>query len=297
MRWTFFINPASRGGRTGRRVEHISLLIRGRFPDAEILVPGSAADLQTQIREASFRSERLGVLGGDGTFSHALAGLMEGNRRTCALALLHQGRGGDFLNAFKAPRCLGPALDRVRQAEPTLCDCGRITTTAGTRYFINVASVGLGGAVDGFVKRHPWPLPATLLYFFAALSESFRYRSPRLLLSTDGRTWDRPFLVAVAANGRYFGGSMHISPDSHLDDGRLDLVALPAWRHPRLLWLAALVYAGRHIRHREALNVQFSELTVEAPDGEAVPIDVDGECYGTLPARIEIIPGAFLLAV
>ena len=297
MRWTFFVNPASRGGRTGRRLEHISRLLRSRFPDAEILVPVSAAELEAQVRDASFRSERLGVLGGDGTFSHALAGLMEGNRRTCALVPIHQGSGGDFLNTMRAPRSLGRALDRARTAHPAWCDCGRITTTAGTRWFINVASLGLGGAVDGFVKRHPWPLPATLLYFAAALSESIRYRSPRLRLAVDGKSWDRPFLVAAAANGRYFGGSMHISPDSLLEDGRLDLVALPAWRHPRLLWLAALVYAGRHIRHPEALNIRFAELTAEAPDRVSVPIDVDGECFGTLPARIEVVPGAFLLAV
>jgi diacylglycerol kinase family enzyme len=297
VRWTFFINPASRGGRTGRRLEHITRLIRSRFPDAEVLVPGSAAELEIQVRDASYRSERLGVLGGDGTFSHALAGLMEGNSRTCALVPLHQGSGGDFLNTLGAPRSLGRALDRARGAHPFRCDAGRITTTAGTRYFLNVASLGLGGAVDGFVKRHPWPLPATLLYFAAALSESFRYRSPRLRLSVDGGTWDRPLLVAAAANGRYFGGAMHISPDSRLDDGKLDLVALPAWRHPRLLWLAALVYAGRHTRHPEALYVRFTELIAEAPDGEIVPIDVDGECFGTLPARIGVVPQAILLAV
>ena len=297
MRWTFFVNPASRGGRTGRRLEHIAGHIRSRFPDAEILVPASASELEARVREASFRSERLGVLGGDGTFSHALAGLMDGNKRICVLVPIHHGSGGDFLNTHRTPRVLARALDRAREALPAPCDCGRITTTAGTRYYLNVASVGLGGAVDGFVKRHPWPLPATLLYFAASLSESFRYRSPRLCVTADGRVWDRPFIVAAAANGRYFGGSMHISPDSLLDDGRLDLVALPAWRHPRLLWLAALVYAGRHVRHPEALNLRFSDLTVEAPDGETVPIDVDGECFGALPARIEVVPGAFLLAV
>ncbi len=297
MRWTFFVNPSSRGGRTALHLDYIHRVIRRRHPEAEILAPGSAAELQAQIREASFRAERLGVLGGDGTFSRALAGLMEGNHRTCALTPLHQGRGGDFLHTVGAPRGLGRALDRADAAHPVPCDCGRITTTAGTRCFINVASVGLGGAVDGFVKRHPWPLPATVLYFVASLVESFRYRASRLRLTMDGRVWDRTFLVAAAANGRYFGGSMHISPRSQIDDGRLDLVALPAWRHPRALWLAALVYAGMHIRHREVLGEPFTELTVEAPGGETVPIDVDGDCFGSLPARIEVVPEAFLLAV
>jgi diacylglycerol kinase family enzyme len=293
--WVFLINPGSRGGRTRHCLDPLRLHILRAFPGSDVLVPESPELFESTVAEASRAGRRIAVLGGDGTFSLALNGLMAGDPSRTALGLLHHGRGGDFLYTSGFPRRLEPALEALKTAKSAACDCGRITSTMGTRYFLNEASVGLGGAVVRIVRRHPWPLPATMLYFLASLAASLRYRAPRLKITVDGEEIERSFLAVAAANGRYFGGRMHISPASDLFDGRLNLVGLPGWRHPRLLYLSALIYAGRHLGHPEVLHRPMQRIRIEPLEDRPVPIDVDGEEFGTLPAEIEVVPGAFQL--
>jgi len=296
-RWVFFINPEARGGGTRRRLDFLRARVSGAFPKADILVPESPQAFVSAVTQGSRKADRLVALGGDGTFNHALNGLLAGDPSRAALGFLHHGRGGDFLRSTGFPRGLDRALLRLRESRPVPTDCGRITTSAGTRHFLNVASMGLSGEVDRFVRRHSWPLPATVFYFLASLSASLRYHSPRLSMEVDGCEIRRKFLVVAAANGNYFGGRMHISPASDLHDGRLNLVALPGWRHPRLLHLSTLVYAGRHLRHPEVLHRIFTRARIASEEERPIPIDVDGEEFGALPAEIEVVPNAFQLLV
>jgi diacylglycerol kinase (ATP) len=295
LRWIFFINPEARGGGTRRRLEFLRARLGRAFPEASILVPDSPQGFISAVTRGSREADRLVALGGDGTFSHALNGLLAGDPSRAALGFIHHGRGGDFQRSTGTPRRLDLALLRLRESRPAVTDCGRITTSAGTRHFLNVASVGLSGQVDRFVRRHSWPLPATVFYFLASLSESLRYRCPRLSIEMDGGVIFRKFLVVAAANGNYFGGRMHISPESDLRDGRLNLVGLPGWRHPRLLHLSTLVYAGRHLRHPEVLHRTFTRARITSGEERPIPIDVDGEEFGALPAEIEVVPKAFQL--
>ena len=296
-RWVFFINPEARGGGTRRRVGFLRARLSEAFPEAEILVPESPQAFVSAVSRWSRDADRIVALGGDGTFSHALNGLLAGDPSRAALGFIHHGRGGDFLYSTGFPRRLDRALLRLRESAPALTDCGCITTSAGTRHFLNVASIGLSGEVDRFVRKHSWPLPATAFYFLASLFASLRYRSPRLSIEVDGGEIRRKFLVVAAANGSYFGGRMHISPASDLHDGRLNLVGLPGWRHPRLLHLSTLVYAGRHLRHPEVLHRTFTRARIASLEDHPVSIDVDGEEFGALPAEIEVVPNAFQLLV
>jgi diacylglycerol kinase (ATP) len=81
-----------------------------------------------------------------------------------------------------------------------------------------------------------------------------------------------------------------MAPGAQLDDGLLQVVAVEAL--PPLLFLARLplVYWGAHLDQPGVHALPARQLTIRAESETAV--QTDGELVGTLPATIEVIPGA-----
>ena len=107
----------------------------------------------------------------------------------------------------------------------------------------------------------------------------------------------RRVLLAAIGNGRFFGGGMKICPDARLDDGMLDLVTvgdLVARRgggQPRQNSTTARTWSWRTCTARASLT-----SVAEPVDPDAIiPVELDGETPGFLPATFEILPGALRL--
>jgi len=101
-------------------------------------------------------------------------------------------------------------------------------------------------------------------------------------------------MIAAVANGRWFGGGMHIAPEARLDDGLLDIVLLRDHPKAKLISKLPSLYSGRHLDDPICSLVRGREIEAEAEPG-AVLLDIDGEPLGSLPARIEIMPQALWL--
>ena len=98
------------------------------------------------------------------------------------------------------------------------------------------------------------------------------------------------------ANARYFGGGMKIAPNAKLTDGKFDVVSIGDMGAARILANAPRLYLGSHlgmsqVGHAQAGKVQARPLIKD----EIIPIEVDGELPGSLPATFQIIPGALLI--
>ena len=66
------------------------------------------------------------------------------------------------------------------------------------------------------------------------------------------------------------------------------MTVLGAMSRLELLGLARTIYDGHHLDEEKVLSLEGR--VVEATSDEEVPLDVDGEALGWLPARFEIIP-------
>ncbi|HYP52256.1 MAG TPA: hypothetical protein VEQ42_01880, partial [Pyrinomonadaceae bacterium] len=177
-----------------------------------------------------------------------------------------------------------------------------------SRYFVNVASFGMGGAVIERVKssRNDW-LPAGPSWLFggrvsfaaAALRTAVTFERPTVAVRLDGGPEAR---LAVAnlcvANARYFGGGMKIAPEAKLNDGRFDVVAVGDLSAAEILLNSYRVYLGTHLGLREVRHALARKVALRAvsDDGEA-RLEVDGELAGRLPAVFEVLPAALRLRV
>jgi diacylglycerol kinase (ATP) len=85
---------------------------------------------------------------------------------------------------------------------------------------------------------------------------------------------------------------MQVAPDARIDDGLLDVVLIPAYTRARLMTRLPRIYAGRHVEEEGVDHVRGGVVELAPVHDDKVWIELDGEPVGTLPVRIEVVPGA-----
>jgi YegS/Rv2252/BmrU family lipid kinase len=298
-------NPKSRNGATGRRLRAVEDALRAALGPLEIEATRGPRDAERVAREAVRAGvEKLVVAGGDGTTSEVVTGLLEAGLASHAkIGLLPLGTGGDLARALGVPRTLDAAVARLAAGHERRMDAGeaRFRDRTGRErrtFFLNVASAGVSGLVCELVNQAPKSLGGTASFLIGTVRAIARYVPQPVTVRVDGAVvHDGPLTLAVAANGRYFGGGMHVAPNATQQDGLLDIVLIRGLSKPHLLWRLPLLYTGTHLDKPE---VQFTrgrclELEPAENAGDAPWVEIDGEPLGTLPARFEVLPGAITL--
>jgi diacylglycerol kinase family enzyme len=100
-------------------------------------------------------------------------------------------------------------------------------------------------------------------------------------------------LLAAIGNGRFFGGGMRICPEALLDDGLFDLVIVGNLGRVGVMANIHRIYSGHHLTMKEVQGTRGRRMKVAPADRKAkIPLEVDGETPGHLPASFELLPGA-----
>ncbi|MBW2312983.1 MAG: diacylglycerol kinase family lipid kinase [Deltaproteobacteria bacterium] len=292
------VNPKSRNGATGRGWQRVERALRDALGPAEVAMTCGPRDAERLAREAvAAGAERILVAGGDGTASEVVAGLLgAGLGDRAALGFLPLGTGGDWSRTLGTPRALPEALRSLSDGHERRLDAGRLEFESPDgetheTHFLNIASGGLSGAVDRLVNETPKTLGGTASFLIGTLRGLASYRNVACRVEVDGRLLhEGPLVLATAANGRYFGGGMHVAPQARPDDGLLDVVVIPGVSKGRLLSRMPDLYRGTHL---ELPEVAFAQgRRVEFTPEEPWHLDVDGEHVPARAARFEIVPGA-----
>ncbi len=293
------VNPRSRSGATRRRMVSLEARLRQALGPLEVEWTRAPRDAERIAREAvRVGVERIVVAGGDGTTSEVVSGVLEaGLGDRVEIALLPLGTGGDLLRTLEVPRELERAIARVSEGVARTIDAGRVRFRdregrESTTFFANVASMGVSGLVTELVNEATKALGGRVSFLLGTLRGIARYQPQPVTLRLDGeRIFEGPLVLATAANGRYFGGGMAVAPEAKPDDGLLDVVVVPAFSKGRLLRELPRIYRGTHLAVPEVLHRRGRRLEADAEPG-TLWIEVDGEPLGTLPAVIEVLPGA-----
>lgn len=296
------VNPDAGNGRAGRQWPHLARRLAahvGPFDHALTNGPGHATEL---VRAAIDRGASLVIaVGGDGTingFADADGDVANG----CAFAALAGGTGSDFVRSLSPSR--SDLLKRIASGQTRPIDLGRVTFTSDdgrtvSRLFINIAGMGLSGAVNRAVNAagSTGLLPGFAAYYLATLSALWHYRFSDIRLTVDRQP---PMTVNLAmaaiANGRHFGGGMKIAPNARLDSGEFEIIILRGGSKLVLLRDLARVYRGAHMDHPMITALRGRQVTAEPVDpATRIPLDIDGESPGHLKAVFDILPGALTL--
>jgi YegS/Rv2252/BmrU family lipid kinase len=282
------VNPSAGGGRARGFWRRCAIACAGlAFEVVETSRRGDAADY------AAAAGDRLVVaVGGDGTAHEVVNGLL---RRPAArpprVGFLQRGTGADLRRSIASPRRPEDVAAWLTTDRWRPLDAGRLFTSTGRRYFINVADAGIGAEVVRRAARGPGALGGTVNFLGAAVISLARHQNAPVRLRLDqGPVLQRRVRTIAVANGAYLGGAMRIAPDAQPDDGWFDVVTIGdvgRWLGIRSL---PMLYRGTH---GQLAQVEFGRARrVEIESEQPIGVEADGELAGTTPAVFEIVPGA-----
>jgi len=294
------VNPQAGNGRTEKIWPNIESALEksiGSFEVLQTTCRGDATDLSRRILKED--SARIVAVGGDGHLNEVLNGFIENDLPVNAesrLSFVMTGTGCDFQRSLGISGKWQNAVAELKDAKVRKIDVGKVTYTAADktqkiRYFDNIASFGLSGAVDhclehsrlrDYLGGSPLFLWATIKTVFTHPNQSIRFRID------DGPEEEICSRLGLLANGRYFGGAMHAAPEAELDDGLLDLLMLKEISVAKFLWHLPKIYKGTHLKIPEIFFQKVRKFTAES--SEQVILDIDGESPGYLAATFEVLP-------
>jgi YegS/Rv2252/BmrU family lipid kinase len=295
------VNPRSGGGLSEARWARVRGALAdglGELDSAHTTAPRDATEIAR--REAAAGRRLILALGGDGTISEVADGVLAaGAGATTEIGLIPRGTGGDFRRTLELPKEVAAAARHIREAAPRVVDAGRVRyRTAdggeGVRHFINVASFGFSSAVARRANASSKRFGGKLAFLGATLRELIAHENTDVWLTVDGeQPRQRRVMLAAVGNGRFFGGGMKICPDASLDDGSLDLVAVGDLTRGQVIANLGKLFGGTHLELEEVTHARITRLHAEPVEaGATIPVELDGETPGHLPATFEILPGA-----
>jgi len=294
------VNPQAGNGRTEKIWPNIESALEksiGSFEVLQTTCRGDATDLSRRILKED--AARIVAVGGDGHLNEVLNGFIENDLPVNAesrLSFVMTGTGCDFQRSLGISGKWQAAVAKLKDAKVRKIDVGKVTYTEAEktqkiRYFDNIASFGLSGAVDhclehsrlrNYLGGSPLFLWATIKTVFTHPNQSIRFRID------DGPEEEICSRLGLLANGRYFGGAMHAAPEAELDDGLLDLLMLKEISVAKFLWHLPKIYKGTHLKIPEIFFQKVRKFTAES--SEQVILDIDGESPGYLAATFEVLP-------
>jgi diacylglycerol kinase (ATP) len=224
--------------------------------------------------------ELLLVYGGDGTIHQAIQQIAGKGIR---LALLPGGTANVLARELGIPFDLAKAVEVAAKGRIRRISLGR----SGRRYFHLMAGIGLDAFVVRNVRTGAKKILGQGAFWLFGFISFLRYPLKEFELELNGRKHRGTF--AVIANARHYGGNLNFTPQADLSDGLLDVCIFTSRNKSRY---ASYLWAALRSGPAGFPDVIYERASEVRVTGAGVPIQMDGEAIGFLPARFSIFePG------
>ncbi len=282
------VNPASGGGRGGRRMEVAEREMRERQLTFRTIVTTSLEHGITEAVAAHEAGEVPVVMSGDGLIGQ-VGGTLAGRKAT--MGILPGGRGNDLARVLEIPTEIPDAVAVLANGRPRAIDVGEVNG----RRFLGIASIGFD-SVANRIANETKVIRGSPVYAYAALRTLAAWKAATFKVTLDRKEAIvvRGFAVAVA-NSQAFGGGMFIAPDARLDDGRFDVVMSGATGKLEFLVNLPKVFKGTHVEE-DAVTVRRA-ARVDVTADRAFEVYADGEPLSRLPATLRVLERALSVIV
>src|SRR5215204_6016175 len=232
-------NPASGGG------DYAPDQIRDELEGLEVeWIETEGPDDAMQAAE-EWRAGLLVVAGGDGTINDVVNGLgRAGFPEDVTLGILPAGTGNDLAATLCIPEDPDLARSVILQNRGRWLDVARVRSEGiGERYFINVATGGLGAEISSVNDEELKKRWGKLSYLRASLEVARNFDVRELSLYLDGEERRVKAVNVAVGNCRYTGGGWPATPKANPEDGLLDVVVIETLGAAELFNLAPAVLA------------------------------------------------------
>lgn len=304
LKCLFIVNPASARGTTLGVWSRLRQQINAQgitFDEHVTREPGEATEIARKALKSGV--ERVIAVGGDGTLSEIVNGYFDSQGQpinvAAAIGLLASGTGSDFrrsLGMTNQRKSISALFESgTRHIDAACAHFRGFSGDRAKRFFINVASFGLGGDVSASVNRWRNSLPRWIggraRFSAAAIAALGRYKNVRVSMRfDDGREIQINSNLIVVANGKFAGGGMMLAPDAELDDGFLDVIVTDEATRWDVIKELPRIQRGDHLKNPKVTAMRARVVSIDAE--EPMAVDLDGETVGYTPANITLLPAA-----
>ncbi len=242
--------------------------------------------------------------GGDGTIAEIV------NRTNPGVPITTLPLGTENLLArhFGIARDVGAVAATIAQGRSLQLDVGRVTTSAGQRLFLLMVSAGLDAEIIRRLHVARRGNISHWSYVGPILAAAATYRYPPIRLANadpdaaNSRETVAPWLVAF--NLPCYAGMLRFLPDAGAEltrpgeDGQLDVCRFDRGGFWHTLYYYVWLLLGRAERIGTRRVERLGGFRLEAVDAsEDVPLQIDGDAGGYLPADVDVLPGRLTLLV
>lgn len=267
-----------------------------------------ATELAKSLVEQGY--ERLLVLGGDGTLSEVINGVMHADvpdTSKISVGLMPRGTGNDWGRFWNLDKRYKRSLDIFfNTGKPNPVDVGCLTVKrAGVEqkyYFINSIGFGIDAKtceraqiLKYYVGSHG------LNYFFGLLSAVFRHKATPVKMQTELCTqdtdepvkeqWEQPLFTMNIGNGPFSGGGIRQNPDADPRDGIFHAMFVTTPSFKDVCRAIPKLFNGR--LPEIAFIRNFKATKVEVLTDSHIVIETDGILVDACgPYTVELLPHA-----
>jgi YegS/Rv2252/BmrU family lipid kinase len=273
--------------------EKIQAAFKNSSDSYEIKITERPGHGEVLAREAaqSLKHLRVYSVGGDGTLNEVVNGLAGTG---VELGIIPCGSGNDTVRSLYAETDPVRLIELLPDAPSEMVDLGKINS----RYFLNIASIGFDAEVvlkSRLFRRFPL-VSGSMAYILGVLATLIRLKKYRLRITyKDLHQKEKDVLLAIFANGSFYGGGMKSAPRAKMNDGLLDFYEVEAVPRRTIFRFFPRFKKGEHESMKEVTLYRGTQVVIESDT--PFPMNMDGEITMESRVAIEILPHAFKIIV
>ena len=247
--------------------------------------PGTARTIARRMIRAG--TNNLVVWGGDGTINEVAS---EAIPARVIIGIVPSGSGNGLARELSIERSPVEALRTALRGSIRNLDVGQIDG----RVFVNVAGIGFDAHLAGVFNR--LRRRGSAAYMMSGLHELLAYVPGNYSIEFSLEKFRMSALILCCANGRHYGSGAIIAPNAKTDDGKIELVCIPALSRLSVLWNIPRLFFGTVDRLNGVRTVSVDK--VEIGGEEPLFFHVDGEVFsGGTTLQVSVLPKALCVRV
>jgi YegS/Rv2252/BmrU family lipid kinase len=281
VRVLIICNPISGGGRSRRLGSRLGKLLEDKGHQVDLYLTERAGDANRRAAAIDGDVERVVAVGGDGTLNEVLNGLPDPSR--IPMTQLATGTANLLAHDLGLPYDSEGASRLLENGEVRRLDMGMI----GEKRFLMVVSSGFDAMVTHEVQGNRTGTMSYARWLPSIVKLLKDYRPPRLKVEVDDRDPIEGEMVIVS-NVRPYAGLFTVADRARCHSGHLDVCVLTRASFPHLARATVGGLTGGLSQQNGVVYVTGSRIALMAQD--PVPVQLDGEAFGTTPLEITLKP-------
>jgi len=285
------LNPFARSERAAIRVDELKR-VASRCMIKPTSGPGSAKAIAEEVVRAG--GAIVVAAGGDGTINEVVNGIIGKN---AALGIIPMGTVNVLARELGIPLDVRGAWEVIERGHAKSLDLVRVDFEldgrSQTRHAVQLAGIGLDAHI---VKRVTWGEKkrwGPWSYVFQAFRSLAQSHSRVMIRMEEEGPLEGAFLLV--GNGALYGGPFSVFNKASMTDGLMDLCLFQSSGLANLLIYLVAIACGIQSKTRGIFYRQSRSFEVISRG--SVPIQIDGEFAGCLPAKFTVIPAALKVLV